>query len=95
MGALTAGAFGVSKLAPGLPQGLLERFALGAEGVLLVVPALVITRSLLWGTIRDHTAQVRVYRNAQIVTAPTASRFARRSRLRLTAPGGAGVVQSA
>jgi hypothetical protein len=44
VGVLTAGAFGVSKLAPGLPQGLLERFALGAEVVLLVVLALVIAR---------------------------------------------------
>jgi hypothetical protein len=44
VGVLTAVAFGASKLAPGLPQGLLERFALGAEAVLLVVLAMAIVR---------------------------------------------------
>jgi hypothetical protein len=41
----TAGAFGVSQLAPWLPQGLLERFALGMEIALLIVLALTVRRA--------------------------------------------------
>jgi hypothetical protein len=41
----TAGAFGVSQFAHWLPQGLLERFALGAELALLVVLALAVRRA--------------------------------------------------
>jgi Protein of unknown function (DUF998) len=39
LGGATAGAFGISQLLPQLPQGLLERGALGAEFALLVVLA--------------------------------------------------------
>lgn len=44
VGLLTACAFGVSELAPALPQGLLERVALGAEVSLLAVLAMAIAR---------------------------------------------------
>jgi hypothetical protein len=41
----TAVAFGVSQLAPWLPQGLLERFALGMEIALLIVLALTVRKA--------------------------------------------------
>jgi hypothetical protein len=41
----TTAAFGISQLAPWLPQGLLERFALGAEIALLIVLALTVRRT--------------------------------------------------
>jgi hypothetical protein len=42
---LTAAAFGVAQFVTWLPQGLLERFALGAEIALVVVLALIVRRA--------------------------------------------------
>jgi hypothetical protein len=42
---ITAASFGVAQFVPWLPQGLLERFALGAEIALVVVLALTIRRA--------------------------------------------------
>lgn len=42
---VTAAAFGVAQLEPWLPQGLLERFALGTEFAMLIVLALIVRRA--------------------------------------------------
>jgi hypothetical protein len=44
-GAVTAAAFGLAQVIPALPQGLLERLALGVELVLLIALALVVRRA--------------------------------------------------
>jgi hypothetical protein len=44
-GAVTAAAFGLAQIMPALPQGLLERLALGMELVLLVALALIVRRA--------------------------------------------------
>lgn len=45
LGGATAGAFGISQLLPWLPQGLLERGALGVEFTMLVVLAMTLRRA--------------------------------------------------
>ncbi|TCO60492.1 DUF998 domain-containing protein [Actinocrispum wychmicini] len=46
LGGATAGAFGVSQVVPWLPQGLLERGALGVELAFLVVLATTVSRAV-------------------------------------------------
>jgi hypothetical protein len=45
-GALTAAAFGLAQIVPALPEGLLERLALGVELALLVALALIARRAV-------------------------------------------------
>ena len=45
VGMVTAAAFGLAQIVPALPEGLLERLALGAELVLLVAVALIVRKA--------------------------------------------------